>query len=401
MQEKYNIICLSNQLWDYPNWTNKRHVMTRLSNMGHKVIFVDPPINFGRVLLTQFKKGYFNLIRMITGIKNDNDAVIFTPIKFFKNEKFFAKFFAKKINNLLLKNSLLESKTILWIYNVEIPELDIYLKEINRDFLIYDCVDYYAGFPRYQDKESKEKFLEVEKNLTRNADLVFATAPGLVDRLKKINSNTFYTPNVGDFDLFYKVKERYSKEIPEKLKDIKKPIIGYIGALDSYKFNYLLLKESALKFPEYSFVLIGNIGLKDRESSLAELGLEYIPNIHFLGEIPFLETPKYVAQFDVDLIPYVYNDYTIGGCFPVKFFNSMSAGIPAVVTDLPVFSMYKNVTYISKTNEDFINNIKKALEEKSSKKEQELVEVAKLNTYEIKVANMLSLIKQHLKEKND
>lgn len=400
MQEKYNIICLSNQLWDYPNWTNKRHVMTRLSKMGHKVIFVDPPINFGRVLLTQFKKGFFNLKRLVTGVKVDGEAFVFTPIKFFNNEKFFAKYFAKRINNLLKNNSLLESQTILWIYNVEIPELDVYLNEINRDYLIYDCVDYYAGFPRYQDKESKEKILEIEKNLTRNADLVFATAPGLVERLKKINSKTFYTPNVGDFELFYNVKERF-KEVPEKLKDIPKPIIGYIGALDSYKFNYLLLKEAATSYPDYSFVLIGNLGLKDRESSLKELGLENLSNVHFLGEVPFLETPKYMAHFDIDLIPYVYNDYTIGGCFPVKFFNSMSAGIPAVVTDLPVFTMYKTVTYISKSNQDFVNNIKRALDERSNKKEQEMIEVAKLNTYEIKVANMLSLIRQNLKEKND
>lgn len=400
MQEKYNIICLSNQLWDYPNWTNKRHVMTRLSKMGHKVLFVDPPINFGRVLLTQFKKGFFNLKRLFTGVKVDGEAIVFTPIKFFNNERFFAKHFAKKINTLLKNNSLLESQTILWIYNVEIPELDVYLNEINRDYLIYDCVDYYAGFPRYHDKESKEKILEIEKNLTRNADLVFATAPGLVERLKKINSKTFYTPNVGDFELFYNIKERF-REVPEKLKNIPKPIIGYIGALDSYKFNYLLLKEAAIRYPEYSFVLIGNLGLKDRQSSLAELGLENLSNVHFLGEVPFLETPKYMAHFDIDLIPYVYNDYTIGGCFPVKFFNSMSAGIPAVVTDLPVFTMYKNVTYISKSNHDFIENIKKALDERSNKKQQEMIEVAKLNTYEIKVANMLSLIRQNLKEKND
>lgn len=400
MQDKYNIICLSNQLWDYPNWTNKRHVMMRLSKMGHKVIFVDPPIFFGKVLLTQFRKGFFNLTRLFSGIKKDENAIIYTPIKFFKNEKFFSKLFASKINKLVKENSILEAPTILWIYNVEIPELDVYLENINRDFLIYDCVDYYAGFPRYQTKESKDKILEIEKNLVRNADLVFATAPGLVERLKKINTKTFYTPNVGDFDLFYNIQERF-KEVPKKLENIPKPIIGYIGALDSYKFNYKLIKDVALSYPNYSFVLIGNIGLKDREGSLTELGLENLPNVYFLGEIPFIETPKYMAHFDIDLIPYVYNDYTIGGCFPVKFFNSMSAGIPSVVTDLPVFTMYKNVTYISKTTEDFIANIKKALEENDSKRKQELVNIAKLNTYEIKVSNMLSLIKQNLKDRND
>lgn len=46
----------------------------------------------------------------------------------------------------------------MWVYDVELPELEIYLDNVNRDFLLYDCVDYYAGFPRYQSKEEKEKF---------------------------------------------------------------------------------------------------------------------------------------------------------------------------------------------------------------------------------------------------
>jgi hypothetical protein len=38
VKEQYNIICLSNQLWDFPIWTNKRHVMMRLAQMGRKVV---------------------------------------------------------------------------------------------------------------------------------------------------------------------------------------------------------------------------------------------------------------------------------------------------------------------------------------------------------------------------
>jgi glycosyltransferase involved in cell wall biosynthesis len=267
---------------------------------------------------------------------------------------------------------------------------------VKRDFLIYDCVDYYAGFPRYETREQKELFLEIEKKLTENSDLVFATAPGLVERLKKINKNTFYTPNVGDFEMFHNIKEKYKNDRPKELKSISGPIIGYIGALDSYKFDYELLKKSAVTYPEYNFVIIGDIALKDREGSLKELGLDNLSNVHFLGSIPFVKTPKYMAHFDCELIPYVYNDYTIGGCFPVKFFNTLSAGIPSIVTDLPVFAMYKNVAYISKTHDDFVNNISKALSENSLTKINERISVAKENTWDAKVSNMLSIINSHI-----
>jgi hypothetical protein len=397
MEPKYNIICFSNQLWDYPNWTNKRQVMYRLGQQGHKIIFVDPTINFGKVLLTQFKKGYFNLKRLLLGYKIEDNILIYTPIRFLLLENFYAKFFSNKINNLANNHLNLNSKTVMWVYDVELPELQVYLDNVKRDFLIYDCVDYYAGFPRYQSKEAKEKILTIEKNLAQSSDIVFATAPGLVDRLKRYNSKTYYTPNVGDFELFHNCKERFKDEVPEKLKNLKHPIIGYIGATDSYKFDYMLLKEAALKLPDYSFVIIGGSGLKDTESSLADLKLENIPNIHFLGTIPFIETPKYMAHFDVDLIPYVLNDYTIGGCFPVKFFNSMSAGIPSVVTNMPVFTLYKDITYISKTYDEFIINIKKAIEENNIQKISERVTIAKQNTWDLKVANMSGIIKSHLK----
>lgn len=396
MNEKYNIICFSNQLWDYPNWTNKRHVMTRLGKLGHKIIFVDPPINFGRVLFKQFQRGDWNLMRLILGYKREGNVIIYTPIKFYFFSKLFTLLFSEKINTLAGTFFNKKNKKLLWIYNVEIENLEEYLNNIKRDFLIYDCVDYYAGFPRYSSKEAKEQILEKEKMLTEKSDLVFATAPGLVDRLKKINSKTFYTPNVGDFELFHGVKEKYKNDVPKELKKLKGPIVGYIGALDSYKFDYELLKKSALTYPEFNFVIIGDVALKDREGSLKELGLENISNIHFLGSIPFVKTPKYIAQFDCELIPYVYNDYTIGGCFPVKFFNTLSAGVPSVVTNLPVFSMYKNVTYISKTHEDFIKNIAIAIEENSSKKIQERVGVAKENTWDSKVSNILSIINSNI-----
>jgi len=396
MSEKYNIICFSNQLWDYPNWTNKKHVMTRLGKMGHKIIFVDPPINFGRVFLRQIQKGYWTFLRFLIGYKKEGNVMVYTPIKYYLFSKFSTFLFSEKINNLAQGFFNKKNKTLLWVYNVEIENLEEYLSQVKRDFLIYDCVDYYAGFPRYETREQKEAFLETEKKLTENSDLVFATAPGLVDRLKKINKDTFYTPNVGDFEMFHNIKDKYKNDKPKELKSLTGPIVGYIGALDSYKFDYELLKKSAVTYPEYNFVIIGDIALKDREGSLKELGLDNLSNVHFLGSIPFVKTPKYMAHFDCELIPYVYNDYTIGGCFPVKFFNTLSAGIPSIVTDLPVFAMYKNVAYISKTHDDFVNNIGKALSENSLTKINERISVAKENTWDSKVSNMLSIINSHL-----
>ncbi len=96
----------------------------------------------------------------------------------------------------------------------------------------------------------------------------------------------------------------------------------------------------------------------------------------------------------VFIIPYVLNDYTVGGCFPVKFHDGLAAGLPVVVTDLPAYLPFKDVSYISKTFEEFSNNIEKALKEDSPEKIKARQQVAKENNWDGKVAKMLSLIKE-------
>ena len=79
---KYNIVCLSNQLWDFPNWTNKRHVMSRLAKRGFNVLFVDPPLTTGRVLFRQIRKGNWSLVRSFTSVKRDEGVKVFSPLNY-------------------------------------------------------------------------------------------------------------------------------------------------------------------------------------------------------------------------------------------------------------------------------------------------------------------------------
>ncbi|MFC1722209.1 glycosyltransferase [Patescibacteria group bacterium] len=369
---KYNVICLSNQLWDFPNWTNKRHVMYRLSKKGHNVVFVDPPINTGRVLFRQFQRGLWNVKRLFLQYVIDKSGVlVFTPLNTVPFPKITVPFHIRKIKKLAKKQFVPARKTVLWIYHVQIAGLEQYLKELDYDILVYDCVDNYDAFPQessfYATNVYKKALLKQEKMLAERSDIVFASAPGLVEKMKQFNKNVFYAPNVGDFKRFKNVKS-YKYKIPQELSSIPRPRIGMIGALDDYKFNAALLKKCALENPKQSYVLIGPIGLKDRAATLKDIGLAGIDNIYYLGPRPYEEKKYYMAGFDVDIIPYQLNDYTVGGCFPVKFHDSLAAGLPVVVTDLPAYAPFGDVCYISKSYEEFCQNIKKALKEDNDKK---------------------------------
>jgi len=373
--------------------------MSRLPKLGHEVLFVDPPINVGRVFFRYFSKGKWPLSRIFTQTKKTEENVtVFSPLNFPPFKKDFSVKHAKRINKIAQKifGEQTDKKTILWVYHVELEGLENYLKHIKHDFLIYDCVDNYEAFPKYNTPEKKKWIADQEKLLASRANVVFATTPGLVEKLGKYNPKTYFTPNVGDFDRFFDVKNK-GFEIPEDLKNISHPIVGFTGAVDEYKFDKKLLRKIAEDYPSYSFVIIGPLALKDKESTKKALGFEDLKNVFFLGSKDFTEIPKYVAFFDVMIIPYQLNDYTVGGCFPVKFFEPLAAGIPLVVTDLPSYYPFSDVCYISKNENEFSNNIRKALEEDSPGKAKQRQEIAGKNTWEGKISAMFSFINENIK----
>jgi len=61
----------------------------------------------------------------------------------------------------------------------------------------------------------------------------------------------------------------------------------------------------------------------------------------------------------VFIIPYQINDYTVGGCFPVKFHDALSAGLPVVVTDLPAYAPLKTFVTFPEVTTSFRKMLEK------------------------------------------
>jgi glycosyltransferase involved in cell wall biosynthesis len=394
--QKLNIICLSNQLWDYPGWTNKKHVMTRLAKQGHKVLFVDPPINTGNVFFTQIKRGFWPIARLLTQKRSDpTGALVYTPLNTIPKTETTSKWHVERIRKLAKGYFVRGRKTVLWVYHVQVANLEKYVEGLDYDILIYDCVDNYEGFPSnssfYSTIVPKEKVLTQERYLAGKATAVFATAPGLVEKFKGFNKKVYFTPNVGDYEK-YKNARSLKNKIPEDLQNIKRPRIGFTGSMDEYKFDAKLMRKIAEDHPEYSFVLIGQIAMKDADADIDSLGLGGLTNVHFLGFKPYATLENYFGGFDAYIIPYQLNDYTVGGCFPVKFHDALAAGLPTVVTDLPAYIPFENVSYISRNYEEFSANVNRAVEEDNERWVSQRQEVAKDNSWEGKVEKMLDII---------
>ena len=361
----------------------------------------------------------------------ETNLSVFTPINIFSFKPLSTLntwFHYSTVKRILKKFG--ERPTILWIYHFDFPDLENFIKKFTYDVLIYDCVDEYSFFPEYQHQKFLNKgVVHLIKNFDENlkiklnqnglygaswvkkreewlvnvADLLFASAPNLTLKLKtmakelgKAEEIVNYVPNAGDYARF-KESINYKEQVPEDMKALPSPRITVVGAIDNFKMNIKLLERCASQYPHYSFVLIGPKNVSDPDLDLSKL--ESLKNVHFLGLKKNSELPYYHAGTDVYLIPYNLNEYTVGGCFPVKFHDALSSGLPVIVTNLPAYEPFEEVCYIARNDDEFVEDIKKALEEDSDLKIKARMEVAKQNSWDGKVDRQLVLIRETLRVK--
>jgi len=382
-----DFIILSNQCFDSPLKTNKWQIATRLAKLGHKVLFVDPPIRI-RKALKLLLIGHISPISLINGYKKVTENLyVFMPITQSPTEKpnlFFFNFpkLLKLLNKLNFRNF------VLWVYHQVMTD---YVDKLKYKLLIYDCVDEYSKFPNFVERGLAEYVSEKEEYVARKANIVFATTENLVKKMKQFNKNVYFTPNVGDYERF-KVVGTGSLKVPAELAKLNKPIIGFTGAIDEYKLNLNLVLNCAKTYPKYSFVLVGPIGVSESKVPILLKELKALKNVYFLGEKPYEQMPSYFEGFDVYTIPYNLNEYTVGGCFPVKFHDALSAGLSTVVTSLPSYKPFKDVCYIANNDSDFVNLIQVALNENSKEKVRARREVGRKNNWSEKVKSQLGYI---------
>jgi len=392
--EMIDVVCLSNQPWDFELWTNKKQIMIRLRDRGHKVLFVDPPLRLS--IIDKVLKHRIKLRSLFTSVSDTKSLSIYSPFrvtlnkgvsKYNKYLEFLPTLLQTLIINRFFSNST--NKKVLWVYHVAYPGLEQLIQKIKYDILIYDSVDEYAEMPQFEKEADKKWIIQRESWLLEKADIVFTSAPGLYTKFKQIKERTFYTPNAGSYELFSNLS---NLNIPNDLEDIKnsgKKIIGFSGAIDSYKVDVNLVTKLADFYPDYEFVLIGPTKYTDASDQVDQLN--GYNNIKFLGVKPYESLPAYFKYFDAYIIPYNLNSYTVG-CFPTKFHDSLAAGLATITTNLQAFEPFTKVSYVAKSDEEFIRFVKLAIEENNNKKQQERMQVAKQNTWDQKVNKQLQII---------
>jgi glycosyltransferase involved in cell wall biosynthesis len=250
---------------------------------------------------------------------------------------------------------------------------------------IYHCVDEIKAQPGMP----VQTIEAAEAELAKNVDIIFATSPQLAKTRKIWNLNTHYMPNVADYQHFSTALLEKTV-LPPDLANIPEPRLGFIGAISGYKIDFNLIRQIAENRPDWSIVMIGEVGEGDpwTDSNL----LNGLTNLHLIGPRPYKDLPGYLKGFDVALLPNNINEYT-DSMFPMKFFEYLSAGCPVVSVDLKAIREFSSVVSIASNAAEFIHAIDNILMGNGPSLSTRLG-IARQYTYEARTSRMLEMLKE-------
>ncbi len=263
---------------------------------------------------------------------------------------------------------------ILWLYLVDFPYL---YKKLKPKYVVYDCVDDHSSYGGLRSKSFVNKCEEI---VARSSNVVFATTNELKNKLYKYNPNVYVVSNGVDID-FFKVKNVH---ILDDLEEIKKPIIGYFGAIKDW-FDVSVVSLAAKEFKDASFVIVGpyNENIKDKLSNLK--------NVYLLGGKPYDLAPSYIYAFDVCLIPFTIKELTLN-VSPLKLYEYFSFGKPVVTIPIRELLKYSDLLYIYSDKNEFITCIDKALKENNISLKEKRILIARENSWNEKFNFMFDMI---------
>lgn len=297
---------------------------------------------------------------------------VFNQLNRLNNRKF-ARSILKAAKELGFKNCILFNDNDMFrsYYLKELlrPQLSIYY---SRDYML--AVDYW----KYHGEI-------IEPRLIAKSDLCVANSTYLANYCKKYNPKSYYVGQGCDLSLF---TNAVNSPIPIDIQQIPKPIIGYVGALQSIRLNIPLLVGIAKQCPEWSIVLVGP---EDEVFKTSEL--HQLTNIHFLGSKSPDELPNYINAFDVCLNPQLVNQVTIGN-YPRKIDEYLAIGKPVVASATEAMSIFNEFTYLGNSIEDYIRLIAKALTEDDTTLRAARQNFAASHTWENNVKEIYKAINQ-------
>ena len=364
--------------------------MSRLAADGHRVLFIENTgVRSPRLRdLPRLRQRIRNWWKGTKGFRNERQNLfVFSPIVLPLPYSRVARW----VNRWLLRRGLQRwmraigfSRPIVWTFLPTPLTRDI-IAEVDPSLTIYYCIDDLAS-----SSLEARKITSSEEQLFRDADLVFVTSHKLKERAEQYTDRVHLFPFGVSLATFDKVRNE-QPATPDDLAALPRPVVGYVGGLHQW-VDQPIIAELAQRMPDVTFALVGPAQVDVSQ-------LEGHRNIHLLGKREHHDVPRYIAAFDVGLVPYRLTEYT-ANVYPTKLNEYLAMGIPVVATDLVEIrrfnSDHDNLVHVAADAAGFEREVRAALAQPRADAAARRIAAAQSNSWERRVEQMMALIENAL-----
>jgi glycosyltransferase involved in cell wall biosynthesis len=375
-EKAHGILVLSHLRWNFV-WQRPQQFLSRFAEQ-HPVLFVE---------LTDFSlpSGYEPYLELTSPQKNVWVANIRIPGDLAGQpiiDELMRKHTREAMEKLNAETDNAFENPLMWVYS----PMDSHwaLGHINVRGVAYDCMDELSQFAG-----ADPQLVHREARLIEQSDIIFTGGYELWTKKSQQHKNVHFFGCGVEYDHFSQAQDA-SQPIPEDVKDLKRPIVGWFGVVDE-RVDYDLIRELVKIRPDYSFVFVGPVVKVDPNS------LPQAENLHWLGGRDYKVLPDYCRAYDVCMMPFALNEAT-QYINPTKALEYLATGKPVVSTPVAdVVRQYTDTVQIARTAEEFAACIDRALNSPDAEMIQRGVEKAREAGWECTVQKMQDLIREAVK----
>lgn len=321
---KMDLLCFSHLRWNFV-YQRPQHLLSRFAKQYRVFVIEEPMMDsnnaYNEIIFNEEADLWVVVPHLPEGLSTEQQI----------------KTQAALLDNMLAQKNI--HNYICWYYS---PLALQFSEHLSPALLIYDCMDELSAF-----KFAPPALKQTEAKLFAKADLVFTGGHHLYEAKKDLHHNIYPFPSSIDKKHFEKA--RTYKEEPHDQKNIPHPRLGFYGVVDE-RFDTDLLGKMAGMQPGWHFVIIGPVVKIDPAT------LPKNENIHYLGGKQYKELPKYLASWDIAIMPFALNEST-KYISPTKTPEYLSGGKPVISTSIrDVVKPYhdNDLVFIADTAEEFI-----------------------------------------------
>lgn len=395
--EGETILCMATRAW-HSLWRSTQQYMSRMASQN-RVLFFEPGRNPDRPVFPELVRNLPHFFALHAQKVQENLVVIPGASSLPIGRRYLPRSVLQTtvplVSKINAQSKVQQVRRAMQVLGVEAPILWLYspshlhlVGKFSEKLVCYFVYDEYPDF--VASRRIKEMIRQYDNRMASRADIVFASSRAQWERRKDLNPHTYCIPNGVDLDLFQKALDPETP-LASDMASLEKPIIGYLGWL-GYQIDVDLLLRVAETYSHCSLVLVGPDEIPS-EASLHKL--RAMPNVHFLGRKERASLAGYLKGFDVALIPYRLRGFTLAA-YPLKLHEYLAAGRAIVATALPELRPYSRLVRIAENYDDFVRHTGDAIDDYSSGAIEARVAVAKMNTWDQRLAEIYSILGSHL-----